>query len=524
MTYAAKLPVETGVDPMKMAETIFGHGVRIVDATYQGDPNSVGLYTGADKLAPGTAPGDSGMILSTGNARAFTNAGGTANHSSGTSTDTKGVDGDAQLDAIAGSKTFDGAIFDANFVPEADTLTMQITFSSEEYMEYVDQGFNDTVGVWVNGEKAQMTVGSGEVSINNINAWRNSGLYVDNADGSHNTEMDGFTVTLTLKAQVKAGEVNNIRIGIADGGDAIYDSNLMIAANSVQTEVVALDDSFDIGSSDKTKVDLIGNDTDTSKTGLFITAINGVPVTAGSHVKMPDGSELVVNGDGTITVITDGDETKGDHVFSYEVTNGNGITDVGFVHSHIACFVSGCRIMTERGFVAINALQPGDLVQTLDHGLQTLRWCGQRTVPSQGAFAAVSIPSGTFGDHGGLRVSPQHRLLMSGWRAELYCGEVEVLVKAAHLVQAGLLRQDQSGSPVTYYHLLFDQHEIINAEGLWSESYLPGPQTLQSHDAATQSELYALFPELAADPAAYGPPARPQANAPAAMVLGQGWI
>ncbi len=520
MVDATKLPVQTGVDPMKMAEQMFGSGIKIVSATYQGDPQSAGIYSGADKFAPGVAPSDQGVILSTGQASSFTNSSGSANHSSGTSTDTKGVDGDAQLNEIAGTKTYDAAIFSAKFVPLGGTLTMQVTFSSEEYMEYVKSGFNDAVGVWVNGEKAHLTVGDGDISIDNINLYSNSPLYIDNADGSHNTEMDGMTVTLTLKAQVKPGAVNDIRIGIADAGDTAYDSNLMIAGHSVQTEVVAHDDSYDLGHHGKTTINLTENDADASKTGLFITKINGVPVHAGSHVLLPDGTEVVVNGDGTITLITDGHEQPGDQTFSYEVTNGHGITDVGFVHGHVACFVAGARIATAQGPIAVEALRPGDLVLTLDHGSQPLRWVAHRQVPSQGAFAAVSIPAGTFGDHGALRVSPQHRMLMSGWQAELYCGEGEVLVKATHLVRAGLLRQDHSGCPVTYYHLLFDQHEIVNAEGLWSESYFPGPQTLASHDEETQAELYALFPELELDPNSYGLPARPEADVRTARLLG----
>lgn len=519
MVDAAKIPVETGVNPMKMAEQMFGSGIKIVDASYQGDPMSAGIYSGADKYAPGVAPSDQGVILSTGHASDFSNAKGSANHISSTSSDTKGVDNDAQLNEIAHTKTFDGAIFSAKFVPEGSTLTMQVTFSSEEYMEYAGAGFNDAVGVWVNGEKAQLTVGDGDISIDNINAWSNSPLYIDNANGSHNTEMDGLTVTLTLKAHVMPGQVNAIRIGIADGSDSIYDSNLMIAGHSVQTEVVASDDQFEVGHHGKTTVDLTGNDTDLSKTGLFITKINGVDVHEGSHVMLSDGTEIIVNGDGTITVVNDDHDTKGDTTFSYEVTNGHGVTDVGFVHGHVACFVAGARIETAYGPISVEALRPGDQVMTLDNGIQTLRWCGHRTVPSQGPYAAVSIPAGTFGDHGALRVSPQHRLLMSGWRAELYCGEDEVLVKAIHLVQAGLLRQDQSGLPVTYYHLLFDRHEIVNAEGLWSESYLPGPQTLRSHDSETQAELYALFPELETDPLAYGLPARPEAGARAALLM-----
>lgn len=62
---------------------------------------------------------------------------------------------------------------------------------------------------------------------------------------------------------------------------------------------------------------------------------------------------------------------------------------------------------------------------------------------------------------------------MSGWQAEVCCGEGEVLVKAAHQIRAGLLRQDHSGCPLTHDHLLFDQHEIVSAEGLWSERIFP---------------------------------------------------
>ena len=57
---------------------------------------------------------------------------------------------------------------------------MQIVFSSEEYLEYVDSGFNDVVGVFVNGQPAQLTVGTGEISIDNINDQTNSNLYIDN--------------------------------------------------------------------------------------------------------------------------------------------------------------------------------------------------------------------------------------------------------------------------------------------------------------------------------------------------------
>ncbi len=521
MAEASELPIKIGADAFSLAEQMFGNGITILDASYQGDPNSVGLYYDADTYAPGVAPADEGVILSTGRVDSFTNSSGATNTSSSTTTDTQGVDGDPGLTEIANAPTFDGAIFTAKFVPLGEILTMQVTFSSEEYMEYAGSGFNDAVGIWVNGEKAQLTVGNGDVSINNINAWSNEQLYIDNANGTFNTEMDGLTITLTLKAKVNPGEVNDIRIGIADGGDSAYDSNLLIAANSIQTEVVAFDDTFDIDRPGTHTLNLTANDQDASNTGLFITKINGVPVGPGSVVLLPDGTEIIVNGDGTITLVTHGEEQAGETNFSYEVTNGNGITDVGFVHGTIACFAGGSRILTSAGTMAVEALRPGDLVQTLDNGLQKLRWVGSRQVPSEGRFAAVLIPAGTFGQHGALRVSPMHRLLLTGWQAELYSGEPEVLVKAVHLVRAGLLRQDHSGRPVTYYHLLFDRHEIICAEGLWSESYMPVPSGLVAADMDTQHEVEALFPEMALQN--YSTIARTEASRATAMLIGAAW-
>ena len=521
MVTASKLTVVTGGNAMNMANSMFGPSIQIVNATYSGDPLSAGIYSGGLSVAPGVTPLDTGVILSTGRASDFTNASGEANQSASKSTNTAGINNDADLNAIAGVNTYDAAIFEASFIPQGSVLTMQISFSSEEYLEYVGTGFNDAVGVWVNGVKATLTVGTGDISINNINPGSNGNLYVDNANDGFNTEMDGFTVTLTLKAPVNAGQVNTIKIGIADGGDSAYDSNLLIAGDSVQTAVVAEDDSFEVDFNSQVTVNLLANDFDASGGTLTITKINGVPVTAGSTVTLPSGLEIVVNANGTITVISDKGDAPGSSSFSYEVTNASGISDVGFVNGEVLpCFVAGARIQTDRGLVPVEEIEVGDLIVTLDHGLQPVRWHGCRTVASQGDHAAVVIPQGRLGDHDTLRVSPQHRVHLSGWRAELYCGAEEVLVKAVHLVRSGVLRQDASGAPVSYHHLLFDRHEIICAEGLWSESYFPGPATLASFDNETQAEIFSLFPALVRDPkSGYGPAARPEASAHAAALL-----
>jgi hypothetical protein len=49
---------------------------------------------------------------------------------------------------------------------------------------------------------------------------------------------------------------------------------------------------------------------------------------------------------------------------------------------------------------------------------------------------------------------------------------------------------------VRYIHLLFDAHELIEAEGAWTESFQPAARTLGGMDAEQREEIELLFPEL----------------------------
>ncbi|MEO0371109.1 MAG: Hint domain-containing protein, partial [Pseudomonadota bacterium] len=51
----------------------------------------------------------------------------------------------------------------------------------------------------------------------------------------------------------------------------------------------------------------------------------------------------------------------------------------------------------------------------------------------------------------------------------------------------------------TYIHFMFDRHEVVCADGLWAESFLPGPRTVRALDAGPREELLKLFPALGAE-------------------------
>ncbi|KPP84274.1 MAG: Hint domain [Rhodobacteraceae bacterium HLUCCO07] len=509
MALASELPVDTSVTALDMADEMFGNGINVVSATYTGAASASGVYTAGDSVAPGVTPSDTGVILSTGKAADITNSDGDANTSSGTSTDHMQA-GDSDLSSVSGQTTYDAAIFEADFIPQGSELTMQVVFSSEEYLEYVNSGFNDAVGVWVNGEQAVLTVGSGDITINNINNQSNENLYIDNpASGeTYNTEMDGFTVTLTLKAPVNPNEVNAIKIGIADGGDGAFDSNLLIAGDSIQTALVARDDNVELRTGDSDEFDVLANDTSSTGSTLTITEINGQPVSVGDTVVLTTGEAITLTSGGLNLATADNDMEES--TFSYTVEDEAGNSDVAFVNlTTVPCFTAGTLIETPVGPVRIETLEPGDLVLTLDHGSQPVRWIGQTRRRAEDRDAPVTFEAGALGTHAALELSPNHRILIRSALAELLFGAHEILVKARELVNDETIRRRRDGQPVTYIHLLFDRHELICGNGLWSESYHPGRETAHSFDAETGEEIRRLFPELCRPPAiGYGPTAR----------------
>jgi len=508
MVSGVEIPIDRGASATEMAQTIFGDGVQIISASYTGDRDSSGIYTNGDAISPGVTPSDTGVMFSTGDLRGFTNNNFfQSNQSSSTTTNSSGPNGDPTFNAAAGAQTFDASYMDVDFIPTGDVMTMQFVFASEEYPEFAVGSFQDFVGVWVNGNLVPLGVGDGDIDPNNLNAGSASNLFIDNTQDQFNTEMDGFTATLTLTIPVNAGELNSIRIGIADVTDSNYDSTVLIAGNSVQTTLVAMDDTTTLFPDGTRTLDVLGNDLNGTAGTLTITHLNGQAVVAGDIVTLNSGQQLQLNADGTIEVVGDGDTEVFN--FTYDVQSSTGETDVGIVTvDSVPCFVAGTLIRTPTGEVAVETLAPGDLVMTQDDGAQPLRWIGQRRVAAQGNFAPIRIAPDTFGSHRELLLSPLHRVLIRDSLAELLFGEGEVLVAARDLVNDLSVRRIEGGT-VNYVHILFDRHQVVFSEGLATESFLPGPQISNSFEADIVQEICTLFPEINPETGAgYSPAAR----------------
>jgi hypothetical protein len=142
------------------------------------------------------------------------------------------------------------------------------------------------------------------------------------------------------------------------------------------------------------------------------------------------------------------------------------IIDVG---TSVLCFLSGTRIATPNGEVAIEDFEIGDTVLTIDGSTQRVTFIGQRRLdltrhPRPHTVYPVRILAGALADgvpRRDLLVSPDHALYLQG-----------VLVPAKDLVDGVLIKQDSSFKSVHYYHLELEGHDVLIANGAGAESFL----------------------------------------------------
>lgn len=170
-------------------------------------------------------------------------------------------------------------------------------------------------------------------------------------------------------------------------------------------------------------------------------------------------------------------------------------TDQNAPYTHrFVCFASEAMIACPDGARPAGALGVGDLVNTLDHGPQPVRWVGCKTQPGHGHGAPVSFAPGSIGNEAPLRLSQQHRVLLASPLAELLFDAPEVLVPAKALIDGHDVRLTPCAR-ITYVHLLLDHHSILLAEGAPCESLLLGDQAVQVLDVAPQIGVMGALPD-----------------------------
>ena len=179
------------------------------------------------------------------------------------------------------------------------------------------------------------------------------------------------------------------------------------------------------------------------------------------------------------------------------------------------CFLKGTLIATPTGPRAVETLKPGDHVVTLDRGAQPIRWTHSDTHALEETSAddkPILIKAGALGTGVPARdlvVSPQHRILV-GRAGQLQAAfATEAFAPAKSLIPLRGIREMKGKTQVTWIHFACDRHEIVFANGGWSESLLLGPMVMNRLSDKERRALTDIFgPAPTPDAALNGPPSR----------------
>ncbi|MBS1302239.1 Hint domain-containing protein [Loktanella sp. SALINAS62] len=371
----------------------------------------------------------------------------------------------------------------------------------------------------------------------------------DFVGGSSTGDMDADRIAGDFKAPVDGAEIGeSMTVGYTDAdGDKVTEENDLIFANGG-------DDTVDAGGGNDTIYGGTGNDTLTGGSGddkLFGGSGNDT-LTGGTGndtfgFDRSGGDDVVTDfdlgdadGDGFYNDQLDVSALRnldGSPVSAFDVTvldDGNGNAVLVFPEGEtivlqgvapaqmatagqrflagIPCFTVGTLIMTPLGHVPVETLRPGDLVDTMDNGPKPLIWVGRRDLDATALtenpkLRPVLIQDGAFGNTAPLIVSPQHAILTRSADS----GDQQ-LVRATHLARmdGGTVRIARGKRHVSYIHIMFERHQLVKSNGIWTESFFPGPQALAMMKTPEILELFSLFPELNFGAVqAFGPTARP---------------
>lgn len=344
-----------------------------------------------------------------------------------------------------------------------------LTVATGAFVEIGTDGTADGSNGLVVDANALLTIDSGSLAVGSV---LNHGMIFANAgisaplSGENTGQISGLSAdTMVNTGTIASGEGQTISLANVSGGgevDVSAGGSVQIG-RGVDATIVFQDGTGTLS------IDADGLATD----HLSIQGFSGGDII--SIGGLANGATFTPNGwgDGTLTVMTGGGsfsfEVQGDYDSSDTVAFAQNGTVTAGVGLALPCFVTGTLIRTRYGDVPVEALRPGDeIVTLLPDGHRPVRWVGHRSVrpashPLRADLHPIRVTAGTFGPGlpaRDLYLSPDHALFARG-----------SLVPVKHLVNGTSISRVELEA-VTYWHVEFDRHDVLLAEGLPAESYL----------------------------------------------------
>ncbi len=152
-----------------------------------------------------------------------------------------------------------------------------------------------------------------------------------------------------------------------------------------------------------------------------------------------------------------------------------------------ACYCAGTLIATANGEIAVEDLKIGDSVVTASGALREIVWIGTRAYSPRFAGAnpdllPIRFKVGSLADgvpRRDLLVSPEHAMFLDG-----------VLISAKHLVNGATIVREKPEDDIHYFHIELASHDVLIAEGAFSESFVDDDSRGMFQNAHEFKQLY----------------------------------
>jgi hypothetical protein len=188
--------------------------------------------------------------------------------------------------------------------------------------------------------------------------------------------------------------------------------------------------------------------------------------------------------------------------------------------SAFASFARGTMVSTTKGPCAIEDLQPGIEVLTLDGQPQPVQWIGMMTlvptapVASPAQLQLTRIMADSFGLARPMQdVLLGHAARLSRSPVELreYALQTTVLTPPSAFIDGVNVIEITPPSPIALFHIGLAHHSILQAAGLEVESFHPGPTLLRDMGHNARALFLSLFPHITQEEG-FGPLCQPRAG------------
>ncbi|WP_246423282.1 Hint domain-containing protein [Sulfitobacter undariae] len=175
----------------------------------------------------------------------------------------------------------------------------------------------------------------------------------------------------------------------------------------------------------------------------------------------------------------------------------------------------GSLIQTPNGYVAVEDLQPGDMVNTATGEAAELTWVGTTTFsPAETGQRTqlVRIMPDAFGQsrpERSLTVGAGARILHTPTALRGVADGRQLLTQASKLVDGINVIEINPPTPVRLFHICLSRHAVINVDGIQMETFHPGAHAMRDVSHTLRDRFISMFPRIS-HMSDFGPLAHPR--------------